>query len=246
MKVFNATWEKRNLGLEALEIEIEKSDKTDVLRTVLKESHNFQYVVVKLPVGNLAILHELERNGFFFLETQFEIFRKLKEIVTYPKYVNNLLHDVKLKKISGKANISDLIERLDEKIFSSDRISLDPEFSVKVGNKRYQKWIRDEVYRKGSEIFEFEHLEKSIGFIMVNDDGSNKLRGLLGGIYSEYHEGGYGICLIEKPFDLCLMKKKNLYWTRISSNNVAVLKLYFRMNYHVRDVIYVLRKIKKG
>lgn len=246
MKFIDAYWEKRNLGLETLEIEIEKNDKDEEFEELLKKSENFQHIVVKLPVGNLVLLHKLEKKGFNFLEAQFEIFRNLKQKITYPEHVKKLLQEVILEKVSGKPGLIKLLERLDERTFSTDRISLDSVFSPKQGQLRYKNWIQDEVKRKGSEIFEFVHFDKKIGFILVHNDGFEKLSGLLGGIYSEYQQGGYGICLIEKPLNLCSLKRKVLYQTRVSSNNLAILKLYFKLQYHVRDIIYVLRKINKG
>ena len=73
MKIVEATWERRNFGRDAWEITLGREDLADVEKTLaaLRDSRFAgAYVCVKMPVGNLKMLHALEDDGFRFLETQ--------------------------------------------------------------------------------------------------------------------------------------------------------------------------------
>ena len=73
MKIINATWEKRNLGCDAYEIQIERKDFDNfdaVCDEIEKQDFSGAYVVIKMPVGNLDALHKLQDMGFYFMETQ--------------------------------------------------------------------------------------------------------------------------------------------------------------------------------
>lgn len=54
MKIINATWEKRNLGCDAYEIQIERKDFDNfdaVCDEIEKQDFSGAYVVIKMPVG---------------------------------------------------------------------------------------------------------------------------------------------------------------------------------------------------
>ena len=76
MKIVHATWEKRNFGRDAYEVTLDRKDMDDVsavIGTLSDARFNETYVCVKLPVGNLKIVHALEDLGFRFLETQLSL-----------------------------------------------------------------------------------------------------------------------------------------------------------------------------
>ena len=80
MKIINATWEKRNLGCDAYEIQIERKDLknfSSIMSDLKKQDFSGAYVTVKMPVGNLEALHALEDDGFRFMETQYKIKNKI-------------------------------------------------------------------------------------------------------------------------------------------------------------------------
>ena len=74
MKIVKAVWEKRNLGYDAYEIVLDKRDLKKGAESILEDlrAQNFYhaYVTIKMPVGNLNVLHALEDVGFRFMETQ--------------------------------------------------------------------------------------------------------------------------------------------------------------------------------
>ena len=78
MDQIEATWEERNLGLRVLEITLDEREERDVVTAIGDASRDFDYTLIKVPSGNPGLAHELEELGFRFLETQLEIFKKLK------------------------------------------------------------------------------------------------------------------------------------------------------------------------
>ena len=54
MRVINATWEQRNLGVECVEFEVEQGDSPEeIQRTLLSSSAEYQ--IAKAPVGDVSI-----------------------------------------------------------------------------------------------------------------------------------------------------------------------------------------------
>lgn len=81
MKIVEATWERRNLGRDAWEVTLGREDVADVGKTLAAlrdDRFAGAYVCVKMPVGNLKMLHALEDDGFRFLETQFSLIDKFR------------------------------------------------------------------------------------------------------------------------------------------------------------------------
>ena len=67
MKIINASWEKRNLGVDCNEIEIESGD---TIEEIKKKSADFEteYTVVKVPTGMVEISNYLQSSGYTFIE----------------------------------------------------------------------------------------------------------------------------------------------------------------------------------
>ena len=71
-----ASWERRNLGCDAWEIELTAADAADLdatLGALHDPSFAGCYVVVKIPVGFIRLLHALEDDGFRFVESQLRL-----------------------------------------------------------------------------------------------------------------------------------------------------------------------------
>ena len=76
MKVVNASWEKRNLGVDCNEIEIEKKDTVEMLKKRILDFET-DYTVVKVPIGMINISHFLQSCGYVFMELITNCYSKL-------------------------------------------------------------------------------------------------------------------------------------------------------------------------
>ena len=66
MKIIDAVWEKRNLGVETVEFVVENSDTEIVMGEILEAEK--QYNVVKLPTNKPELMKLLQENGYRFVE----------------------------------------------------------------------------------------------------------------------------------------------------------------------------------
>ena len=92
MKLVNAIWEKRNLGIDCNEITIET---TDVTNEVLEKINNYetQYTVVKVPSNMNEICNGLQQKGYTYIETVINCFNaaKLPDLNSVQKRIVNSL-----------------------------------------------------------------------------------------------------------------------------------------------------------
>ncbi len=69
MKIVNAYWDEKISGYKTCEILFEKHDTyQDYLNAEIER--NFKFSVVKIPIGNLKLVHQLEDFGYRYLENQ--------------------------------------------------------------------------------------------------------------------------------------------------------------------------------
>lgn len=83
MKVINAYWEKRNLGVETKELICENADTIDEVKAKIKEVVA-EYVVVKIPSERMDLSRHIQKMGFCYIEDLIEVVHDLHEPVRTP------------------------------------------------------------------------------------------------------------------------------------------------------------------
>lgn len=236
MIITEATWEKRNFGMDTYEIlldnkDLEKIDK--ILEEIASQSFQNAYVVIKLPIGNIKAVHALEDDGFRFLETQF-FFTEYFDAKNSTK--NKFKYNITKKIIpKNKKEWERIIQKITPGMFNSDRVSLDPALGIEIACKRYQNWCRDLFNNPNSylSVGEFDGQEYCFGIYIKKEKILNVV---LVGIFEEYKNLGLGSTLLDK--DLFFETK-----TSTSSNNLGALKVYQSEGLIICEQKYVLRKI---
>jgi len=268
MKFIDVFWEKRNLGVNTLEIEFDDNEEIDYFTLELKLK-KYDYVVAKVPVGNIKICHLLEQNGFKFMESQIFIKKKLRDYSKENDYFNKFSEKISIKQIIDKSSLEKLLSLIDEDMFNTDRISLDQHFGKKKAMLRYKNWIRDEFNDNRSELYELVYQDDKVGFFLIKDNqkdemdgllggiytkfkgwgmGDNQkdeMDGLLGGIYTKFKGWGMGLSIIQKQIEIAIERNKKYWKGKISSNNIPVIKLYNLYGFEIYDIKYVFRKINR-
>ena len=79
MKIVNAVWEQRNLGVTTTEIMIEDNDTPDLVEEQLSVIDS-GYSVVKVPSEMGHILKLVQANGYTFIEDMIHVEHDLHEI----------------------------------------------------------------------------------------------------------------------------------------------------------------------
>ena len=81
MKVIDAVWEKRNLKVDTVEVEIELDDSLDGITEVLETvERKYQYIVVKVPVRRADIMHLLYGERYEYVEDMVFFIHNLQEV----------------------------------------------------------------------------------------------------------------------------------------------------------------------
>lgn len=247
MKIIDAFWEKRNLGVDVTEVELDKRDPLD-LHSTISEIDELRspgrLIYAKIPVGNLSLLHALEDMGFRFLECQIKVSRSLNDYEP-PVELKPLLENTSVQIIKkDKGELSFLVEKISPGMFNTDRIYLDPlwgEAYEEISATRYKNWISD-IFKDNTTIcYYFLRFSRIIGFgVAKQDPCGDTVHGLLGGVLKSEEDPVASVSFLHAP--LVLFKGVGAkFITSISSNNFAVCRLYIFFGYKIEKMQYVLR-----
>ena len=245
MQIIEATWEKRNLNCEAYEINIEKEDLNDIKGLISNIEKNEKiknsYTVIKTPVANLELIHHLQKIGFEFMETQFEITRKVTDPL--PKYMEKLSASFEIEYIpKDKERWDEIISLITENLFTTDRVYLDYTLPSATSSIRYKNWLKDlydnpnawmAIIKKNEEPWMFN--------CCINKPENKRINYLLAGVFEKYKNSGMGTILPIPTIKYGVENNFDIIESSISSNNIAILRLYEYYNFTTQNAKYVLR-----
>ena len=225
MKIIDAYWEKRNLGLACIEITVEEEDDVQNLRQAIMENHA-EYMVIKIPECRVELHQELVKQEFYFVESLISLEKQIRLPVLSEKQ-NRMLPELsyQMDEESGRERV---IAQINLGLFNTDRISVDPFFSSKDANNRYVGMLSDELER-GGELMEYLWKGQPIGFTCFRKINDDEYYQSLSGIYFDFR--GRGLGFLPSFFPIVEMQKRNVkrVITAISTNNMPSLRV------HVRD-----------
>lgn len=246
MKIIDAVWEKRNLGVNTLEIEIEDSDiaisKDDIKSKILDciDKNKFQYYVLKFDTRNIDLYMLMDEIGFRFAEVQFDFSICKSDFLSEDHSEIERFNSLEVNEYNDEKYYDFIISKIDEGIFATDRIALDPYFGKQISNMRYANWVRDLAGKDGYSIYIATSDGKEVGF-SLNKYIDKTCYGLLGGVFKEYQSSGLGLFLhyvdLNKVFE-----KYDAMKTTLSSNNIKVINLWQYFSAKMSRIRYVYVK----
>lgn len=239
MQIVDAIWEKRNLGVSCYEITCERGDSVEELVHVLN-SYEAQYMVLKIPSGMVAHMMAAQAHSYTFIEALAHVTHDLKSF-TPVGVQKRLLESVSYAPMD-EADVDVLRYQLEEGIFTTDRVALDPAFSPQLANQRYIGWLEDEVTR-GAELFKLVCKEKSIGFFascLKNRD----LCAIVGGMYNGI-SGSLGGSMVHSLILEAMNKNASRVSSHVSLNNSSAIRLHSAFGFFFSETQYVFIKHKK-
>ena len=236
MKIVEAVWEKRNLGVSCYELTFESSDSLYSLEEALNR-YSAQYVVLKIPAAAVPQMQIAHKHGFMFMESLLRLRHPCKDIIISDMQ-RRILNAVSYAEMNDHDFLI-LEDELSSGIFQTDRIALDPAFSQELGNKRYIGWIKDAM-RNGAQVYKITYKDDAIGFFALSDDGVGCITTFLGGLYNGVN-GSLGTSLVYCPM-VEIQKRCARMITAISTNNVPILRLYTMFGFYCQDLHHVFVK----
>ena len=72
MKIVNAVWEKRNIGVTTIEITIDKTDAISDIEKMLMDTEA-EYIVVRLPIDKIDVSYMLQKMNYVYIETMYHL-----------------------------------------------------------------------------------------------------------------------------------------------------------------------------
>ena len=221
MKIIDAVWELRNMGVVTKEIHVEDTDTNESVKTVLKEL-NCAYSVVKTPVARIGLYQILTELGYVFAEVSIGIVQNLNEINYSSEVIRRMCSCLDFIKTRDLTRID---ENIKKGMFTSDRVALDPYFSMEQAANRYVGWMGDELNR-GSQFFEYLYKDVPIGFLCLKEKARNEYYSVLGGLYPSGNIAPFGMALLYKQLEIAKSLGGRVFTTNISSNNITAVKAY--------------------
>lgn len=239
MERINCYWEMRNLNKKTLEIIY--SDK-DSYEDILEAEEDYEYIVLKTKNASQNF-NKFQKNGYKYVENQFSLSKKIDSKILEDKKIKRFSQMIDSEEVNSEDDLKKLLELIDNDQFDTDRIFLDNQFSKETSSTRYKNWIKDEFVR-GSKVIFIKYKGKRIGFLLFKVENTT-YNALLGGIFNEFKNLGLGISIILLPIKISLNLNLKKIKTKISSNNLEVLKLYNFLNYRIDNLETVFVKHRK-
>lgn len=161
MKIVDAVWEKRNLGVTCYEITFDTRDSLDDIKARWDEITDRQYLVFKVPPKRADIVAYIQSQGFRFIEAS----------LTFSWNLCNWTLDEKFQPLCDQctyapmndADIEIMLSEIKSGIFKTDRVYLDPYFTHEQAAQRYVNWAKDLIER-GATPYKVMYQGENVGF----------------------------------------------------------------------------------
>lgn len=243
MKVVNAVWEERNTGLKTCEIVFEKDDTIQIYLDSGIEN-DYEFSVVKIPVGNLMLVHKMEDLGYRYLENHLELSFDVKQLDSISHIWDRLLTGFSCRLLTTYEELTIILLEVENNMFDTDRFSLDPFWSENISSKRYSNWIKDLFETHNAQFFVIVRDGKEVGFFSNKRESQNINSCPIAGIFNSYKSVGYIFVLTWFWMKKSRESGINKVITSISSNNrIMISSLTKVFSFRVNDTYIVLRKI---
>ncbi len=239
MKIVDAVWEKRNLGVTTTEITIENNDAPEYVDEQLSLV-NSEYYVVKVPSGMGDILRIVQKNGYEYIEDMIHVEHDLKE-VSMNRVMKRMYDNTSYKEMTD-ADFEQLLAEIRNGMFDNDRISNDAFFAEGVSSKRYVSWVND-LKDRGAAFYAITYGDECVGFVVLEKTDEKTYYSVLGGGYEKFRKSGTGI--VQKEPEITRKRGGKRLVTCVSSNNVGQLKALIMNGYKPYAIEHVLVKHKE-
>lgn len=237
MRVTDAWWEKRNIGVETQEITCEEADTADSLKEGLS-GLTAGYQVLRVPAGRADLLFAAQENGFLLVEDLAKLEIDVDKLVI-PAYSERLLANMTTGPATEEEINRILTDVREGKVFQTDRISTDPTFSKAIADIRFYNWMED-LIQAGAAFVVARYKEKAVAFGINKPVDERLYDAVLGGMCPDAGVTGVGFSGIYANTMSVKEQGGARAVTRVSSNNLPMIRLHLTMGYQLQEFTYVL------
>jgi hypothetical protein len=240
MKLINCTWELKNLGCKVAEIDINYNDIIDK-KEISNIEKMYNYIVIKTGISNAKLYKLICEMGYYYIESQLTISNDINNKMD--RFKSDKIYQVlSYYRVSNDDELNFILNNISIDMFCTDRIYLDYEFKPNLSQQRYKNWLTSEYY-SGTKLYNIIIDDQLIGFVLFKETNC-EMEVILHGIYKKYQRNGLGRSLALFPLKYknstnCYIKQ---YSTKVSSNNIPIIKVFSKFNYEISNVQYVFVK----
>lgn len=239
MKIINAAWEKRNLGVNCVELNVGNNDSLTEFNDAISKLQS-EYQVVRIPSGKTDMLLSAQKAGFQVIEMNMQLDKMIKDYklpsiyTSFEPYINVLAADASdIDTVLGKIKKGDL--------FVTDKVARDPFFSTGQSGNRYYNWSMD-VLDQGAKLYRVQYKDADVGFVLNYTKDGKLYDAFLGGVFPEYANKGLGFLVVHANIISIMSRGGNRVITGVSSNNMPILRLYLLFGFDIWEMRYILIK----
>ena len=236
MKLVEAIWEKRNLGVDCLELHCEAHDAAEAVLAALPLSASYQ--VVRVPAKRVDLLLAVQERGYRLIEMGIDLERRLADFempAIYKRFEKNMA----FRQATG-ADVERTLEIVGTgRMFTTDRIALDPFFSPRQAGYRYACWIRD-LLQRGGTLHVATYNGRDIAFGVNIERRSGVWEASLGGVFPEPETSGMGFASVYLNTAMPRQQGAKKVVARVSSNNLPIVRLWLQFGFELMGSEYIL------
>ena len=237
MKIIEAVWEKRNLGVTTYEVGIDFDDDVSCMDEI--KQLDYEYMVVKVSANNVAVVDEIQEMGFRYIEDMIQVEHNLHEVER--GRIEQRLYDACSYRKMTDDDIEQLRNEIKAGMFRDDRISRDKHFGIQVSAIRYLNWLNDLIDRKAMP-YAIRYKDDNIGFIILNSKDGITYSSVLGGGYEKYRRSGLGI--VKKEMEITKQLGGKRLISAVSANNPGQVRALIVNGYKPYNIEHVFIKHK--
>jgi hypothetical protein len=243
MKVINAIWDEKVTGLRTCEVVFEKEDTFESYLDAGLEK-DFRFMVTKIPIKDLKLVHQLEDIGYRYLENQMKLSFEVNQLDKIDQSWERLLKGFICEMVTSDEEIYEINSEVMDGMFEADRFSMDPFWLPGVSTLRYTNWIK-ELYQKGdTRFYTIAHNGRKAGFFAMQHVSKKVNSCPIAGIFNSYKGFGYIFALTWFWLDLSLKAGNARATTYISTNNRIMLSsLSKAFAFRICETLIVMRKV---
>lgn len=234
MIIIDAIWEKRNLGIDVIEVEIEQNDNLVNVREQISKLHA-DYISVKVPVQCSDVLVRLQQDGYRYREDLVAVRHDLNETVR--NRIHQRLYDSVSYHVMDELELHELKMEIAKGMFSTDRFSEDDTFTTEQCCNRYINWVSD-LLEKNAHPYVMSYKNENIGFVILKEKEDGGYISVLGGGYEKYRKSGLG--MVQKEQEITKMLGGKYVETNVSTNNISQFRALIENGYVPVDIRHVL------
>jgi hypothetical protein len=245
MQIINAYWDEKISGYKTCEIVFEKTDSFQSYLDAEVEKE-FRFSVVKIPVGNLKLVHQLEDIRYRYLENQLQLSFGIDQLEYIKSKWFRLFNGFSYKLLTTKSEIYSVTDQVCDKMFDADRYSQDPFWTSDLSSKRYVNWIYKLFENNRVRFYTMIKNGTDVGFFAIKSESEKTNSCPIAGIYNKYKFSGYIFVLVHGILTISRDGGATKFETSISTNNKNLLSSFSKIfNFKVNNVYIVLRKVIK-